>query len=226
MDKEISGKGVLSLTKCAAIQGAAAGLRDQKTDPNQENGLGNMPIDGQTISEKAQDIENQIILGREAAILAFLKTNNLTDSSQVEEIFELRDDAKIHYKLEKITPTSRKCYIAGPITGKPNYNEEAFINACQELIKLNYIPVNPHNNGGGNKSLSYSFYMTEGVRQLVECNHIYMLKGWQESRGAVFELFIADVLHKQVLFEDETSIDDYVERLGELLINLFFKSEE
>lgn len=50
---------------------------------------------------------------------------------------------------------------------------------------------------------SWEDYMRYDIRLLVNCDSIYMLKGWQNSRGAKLEHHIAQELGMKIYYEDK-----------------------
>lgn len=104
-----------------------------------------------------------------------------------------------------------KVYIAGKITGTEDYIErfskaEAYLNDNGYQGRV----VNPAkiNAGLPPESTSYQDYIHIGLSMLRTCDTIYMLKGWEESRGASLELQYAITLDYQVLYEEEVSYGD------------------
>jgi hypothetical protein len=83
----------------------------------------------------------------------------------------------------------RNVYISGPITGIDNYKEN-FHAASKLIASQGYIPIDPcclpHDHDE-----SYSSYMKEDIRALLDCDYIYMLPGWKKSDGAMCEKSIA-----------------------------------
>lgn len=75
-----------------------------------------------------------------------------------------------------------KVYIAGSITHNPNYKEQ-FAQAERTLKDAGYEVVNPVK-PEGNK---YKWYIDEGLKQLMQCDAIYLLRNWQQSKGACLE---------------------------------------
>ena len=72
-------------------------------------------------------------------------------------------------------------YISRPMEGVQNY-EENFRRAECKLIIDGYAAVNPA--VVGCKGLSREELLTLDIELLKKCDAIYMLDGWQQSRGA------------------------------------------
>lgn len=53
-------------------------------------------------------------------------------------------------------------------------------------------------------------YMIETYKFLLDCNAIYMQKGWKKSKGAQIELHIARTLGYTIIFEDEQDNNTYL----------------
>jgi hypothetical protein len=84
-----------------------------------------------------------------------------------------------------------RIYLAGPMTGYPGHNFDAFHRAAQRLKAAEWDVVNPAENFGGRTDLPRADYMRADVAALVECDAIALLPGWQESRGAKAEYLLA-----------------------------------
>ena len=98
----------------------------------------------------------------------------------------------------------KRVYISGPID-HCDYNERlaAFDKAQKDLQALGYHPVNPMRNGLP-KTATRKEHMMQDIVMLETCNKIYMLKGWQDSKGCKLELDIATTVGLDVLFEHPT----------------------
>jgi len=97
-----------------------------------------------------------------------------------------------------------RVYISGPMTGKDNHNIEAFNAAKKLLVDAGYNAVNPvdiNNLLTNQQRQNYSECLRYDFKELVDCDCIYMLKGWQYSNGARIELDIALNLGLTVFFE-------------------------
>lgn len=81
-----------------------------------------------------------------------------------------------------------KIYISGAITGTNDYMKR-FAQAQVELMKLGYSVVNPTTvNAMLPKDTTWEEYMKMSMTMLEMCDGIYMLDGWEKSKGANMEL--------------------------------------
>lgn len=94
-----------------------------------------------------------------------------------------------------------KVYISGAIA---HYDmaerKEAFANAEDKLVKAGYHPVNPFKNGLPDEA-HWREHMRADIALLLDCKYIYMLQGWELSKGAKLELDVASSCGIKVLFE-------------------------
>lgn len=88
-----------------------------------------------------------------------------------------------------------KVYIAGPVSGVPDDNREAFDRAKWDLIlDLEKSPVSPLEIHEGAADRSWLGYMRRCVPVLMACDEVYLLRGWFWSRGARWEFAIGRFL--------------------------------
>jgi hypothetical protein len=102
-------------------------------------------------------------------------------------------------------PTEKKLaiYVAGPVTGTTDYFER-FVAGCVEVRELGHEPVSPvHSGDDGPTGDNWLHYTKRGIRELLQCDGIYCLRDWHQSRGARIEHFIADALGLLVLYQPE-----------------------
>lgn len=87
--------------------------------------------------------------------------------------------------------SKRPWYLSGPITDYPNHNEEEFATQASFLRSKGYSILNPC---VWEHLPSWSECLRRDIKRLMGCQGVFVLKGWEASRGAVLEVFIAVVL--------------------------------
>ncbi|SFK99406.1 protein of unknown function [Porphyromonadaceae bacterium KH3CP3RA] len=87
-----------------------------------------------------------------------------------------------------------KVYISGPITGIVLPVAIARFNDAElRLQEMGFDVVNPMDNGVP-ITAEWSEHIREDIRLMLDCNAIYLLKGWENSKGAALEKHIAEKL--------------------------------
>lgn len=94
-------------------------------------------------------------------------------------------------------------YIAGPMTGLPDCNFEAFNTAAKEWEIRGWHVLNPATHLNGTMEGTYALYMRASIHDLLIADAIALLPGWEDSQGATLEATIADRLNLN-FFEAET----------------------
>lgn len=93
----------------------------------------------------------------------------------------------------------RKIYIAGPMTGIARWNRPAFEEAARTLRAQRWEVVSPVeiSDAFGSQNTIVTTpglldaVIDEELAQLATCDAIYLLRGWQDSRGTRTELYLA-----------------------------------
>lgn len=90
----------------------------------------------------------------------------------------------------------KKLYIAGPMTGYPGNNYDAFNEAAAMLRSLGYDVVNPAEFGaeGGH----YVDLIRKDLELMLPCHGVATLENWWESTGARNEVQVAGILKMPV----------------------------
>lgn len=84
-----------------------------------------------------------------------------------------------------------KLYVAGPMTGLPEFNLPAFAEATARLNAKGYEAINPGRRGGTIEGYVWSDYLRLGLADLVTCEGVALLHGWWNSKGAQLEQRVA-----------------------------------
>ena len=95
-----------------------------------------------------------------------------------------------------------RIYIAGKMTGLPDLGYPAFNAEAARLRALGHHVENPAENPEP-PCKSWAGYMRLAIAQLVTCDAIYMLPGWETSKGARIERKLALDLSMQVIYPRE-----------------------
>lgn len=77
-------------------------------------------------------------------------------------------------------------YIAGPMTGIPDYNRPAFNRAAQALAHVGFEVINPAELDLG-PDATWLAYMRAALCNLSLADGVALLPGWEHSRGARIE---------------------------------------
>ena len=93
----------------------------------------------------------------------------------------------------------RKIYIAGPMTGIARWNRPTFVKAAERLRGLGWevtSPVEIADAFGSQNTIVTTpglldTVIDEELAQIATCDAIYLLTGWENSRGAKTELLLA-----------------------------------
>ncbi|VFR96490.1 Phage protein [plant metagenome] len=91
-----------------------------------------------------------------------------------------------------------KLYLAGPMTGHPDLNFPAFHEMAARLRGLGHEIINPAEINP-NPGAAWTDCMRADIAQLVTCEGVVTLPGWERSRGARIEVMLAGELGMSVL---------------------------
>lgn len=92
-----------------------------------------------------------------------------------------------------------RCYLAGPMTGIADLNFPAFHAAAAKLRASGYEVINPAEINP-DPAAGWNACMRADIAQLVTCDAIALLPGWEHSKGARLENLIATALGMRTVF--------------------------
>lgn len=94
-----------------------------------------------------------------------------------------------------------KIYLSGKISGTDlDYVRRLFDKVATTLRALGHEVTNPLCNGLSETD-PWEEHMAKDIIDLLQCEGIYMLQGWEDSQGARIEYAIAKELRKAVFYE-------------------------
>jgi hypothetical protein len=85
-----------------------------------------------------------------------------------------------------------KLYVSGPMTGIPEWNFPAFQAASDTLRAAGYEVIDPSRHGAG--AGTWESYLRRDLVEMLDCDGVALLPGWQGSKGANLEVFVAEAL--------------------------------
>lgn len=92
-----------------------------------------------------------------------------------------------------------RIYVAGPMSGyEPHYNFSSFDYVEKQLIALGHEVENPASTGII-EGWEWSDYLRSALTQLLRCDKVALLPGWESSKGARLEVDLADRVGIQTL---------------------------
>lgn len=96
-----------------------------------------------------------------------------------------------------------RVYISGPMTGVEDYNYPAFDFMAAQLREDGHDVCNPAEFFDGAKDRTRAEYIRESIEQLLECDMLVTLPGWELSDGASLEVQIAAELEYPIVHHGE-----------------------
>ena len=90
-----------------------------------------------------------------------------------------------------------RIYVAGPMSGLPGLNFDAFHEAARRLRERGFVVTNPAEINV-DKSAGWSECMRADLKHLVDCHAVATLPNWEISRGAVLEVHVASALGMRI----------------------------
>lgn len=93
-----------------------------------------------------------------------------------------------------------RVYVAGPMTGLPRFNFDAFEDACDRLRADGYYVTSPHEmdlaNGFDPDSDGSAFDLRAAleadIQAVKNADLVVLLPGWEKSPGAMIEVLVAE----------------------------------
>lgn len=92
-------------------------------------------------------------------------------------------------------------YLAGPMSGHPEFNHPAFHAAAAKLREQGYSVINPAEINP-DTTKTWEQCLRRDIQALADCHILALLPGWEPSKGARIEYDIAQALGMTIIFLD------------------------
>lgn len=106
-----------------------------------------------------------------------------------------------------------RCYLAGPMTGKPDFNRAAFLKAAERLRGWGYDVLSPVETdvlvyGSWEEAIKHPWkeHLARDISIVPTCDTIALMPGWEDSSGANLELNIARVFGLTVISAEDGDV--------------------
>ncbi len=102
----------------------------------------------------------------------------------------------------------KRIYIAGPMTEKPDLNAREFLRVelklnCEKAYEMVYNPSGIKDVFCWNENTDLRTIAKVLLEALTRCTHIYMLRGWEQSKGATAEHAVAKWIGLEIIYQGE-----------------------
>lgn len=108
-----------------------------------------------------------------------------------------------------------RLYIAGPMTGLPEFNFPAFNAMAEKMRGTGWHVENPAEHGHVDGA-EWADYLRYDIGRLATCEAIMLLPGWSKSRGARLEVSIAKELGMVFMFAEGAEHEPAAQPQGEI----------
>ncbi|MGN1217930.1 MAG: DUF4406 domain-containing protein [Phocaeicola sp.] len=103
----------------------------------------------------------------------------------------------------------KKVYVSLPISGHDiNCVKERAERAAQYLRDKDYEPVTPFD-VSQDENASYAEHMGKDINALLDCDAVFFLRGWENSKGCQLERHAAIIYDKEMMHDASIGCDDF-----------------
>lgn len=85
-----------------------------------------------------------------------------------------------------------KLYLAGPMSGIPDFNYPEFYKWKGLLQRSGYRVRSPADMNMEHEKYSWTECMKEAIKMMLDCDGVALLDGWMSSRGTKIEVSLAE----------------------------------
>ena len=103
----------------------------------------------------------------------------------------------------------KKVYVSLPISGHNiNYVKGKAERAAQYLRDKGYEPVTPFD-VSQDENASYAEHMGKDINALLDCDAVFFLRGWEQSKGCQLERHAAMIYDKEMMHDASAGQEDF-----------------
>lgn len=112
--------------------------------------------------------------------------------------------------IEDLIP-QKKVYLAGPMTGILNNNEESFTKYEKELSAKGFDVINPNNLHKEKVIGKHSDFMKVDLPEMIKCDAVALMSSqpFQRSKGCRMEIFLAIELGMPIIDVDTLEVIEF-----------------
>jgi hypothetical protein len=104
-----------------------------------------------------------------------------------------------------------KVYISGKTSYPPTSKDATRVKELETLLRLlGFELINP--TSGGNEKVSLESQIVGGINRLAQCDVVFMLSDWRESKASRIEYNVAKEMGKDFLYE--SAFPDFAQNLN------------
>jgi|SRR5690625_671840 len=96
-------------------------------------------------------------------------------------------------------------YICGPMSGIKDYNRPKFNRIAEEMRREGYDVFNPAEIKG-QPNWGWQQYMRRAISGMMTCDLVYVLNGWETSKGANIEIDLANKMDIEMVYEKDVNV--------------------
>lgn len=92
-----------------------------------------------------------------------------------------------------------KIYVSLPISGHDIKETKEYVEKVKKFLEEKGDEIVTPFDACNEEGKSYSYYMGRSIEALLECDAVFFVPNWQESKGCMAEFELARIYEKKIL---------------------------